>query len=418
MPKLSDETHTLIPGVAVLYRRSRSAAWQVRYKANGKWLRSSTKQRDLKLARNAGNDIVLEGKYREKVGLPTQSKRFSAVAKIAITRMQAALDHGEGRIVYTHYVGALDNYLIPYLGNHNVSSIDNALLKSFATWRAETMKHAPKASTINTHNAALNRVFDVALELGYMNTAQLPLLINKARDSDRRPDFTLDEYKRLFRFMRGWIARARTSKSKQMRELLRDYVLILANTGMRHGTESNGLKWKHVSEFDDNDRRYLALWVNGKTGGRELVARHSCVTYLKRIHARSEDLKHLTWEQLLAEGRDEYVFRLADGTKTSSLGQTFEAMLDEAKLLKDRRTEQNRTLYSLRHTYATFNLVKADVDIYTLATQMGTSVLMIEKHYSHLMPRQRARDLAGRLNVRPSEKAAKAAVVATTTKVD
>jgi integrase len=41
-------------------------------------------------------------------------------------------------------------------------------------------------------------------------------------------------------------------------------------------------------------------------------------------------------------------------------------------------------LYSLRHAYATYALLYDRVPIHTLARQMGTSVLMIEKHYSHL----------------------------------
>ncbi|MFM7659239.1 MAG: integrase, partial [Betaproteobacteria bacterium] len=43
-----------------------------------------------------------------------------------------------------------------------------------------------------------------------------------------------------------------------------------------------------------------------------------------------------------------------------------------------------RTLYSLRHTYATLALVSGDVDIHTLSRQMGTSVAMLERHYSKL----------------------------------
>ena len=289
---------------------------------------------------------------------------------------------------------------MPYLGNHGIANVDAALLRKFAVWRAEQMKHEPRSSTINTHNAALSRVFDVALELGYINNTQLPVLQNKPRDSDRRPDFTLMEYRQLYRVMRSWVKQGKSGKSRDMRMLLRDYVLILANTGMRHGTESQGLKWKHVSEFVDHQRRYLAMWVDGKTGGRELIARYNCVTYLKRIHARADDLKHLTWDQLLTAGRDEFVFRLPDGTQSKSLHQTFEVLLTDAGLLVDRRTEQNRTLYSLRHTYATMSLIHARVDIHTLAKQMGTSILMIERHYSHLKPRQRAEQLAGGLGVR------------------
>ena len=46
------------------------------------------------------------------------------------------------------------------------------------------------------------------------------------------------------------------------------------------------------------------------------------------------------------------------------------------------------------------SLIHAHVDIHTLAKQMGTSILMIEKHYSHLKPRQRAEQLAGGLRVK------------------
>ncbi len=40
---------------------------------------------------------------------------------------------------------------------------------------------------------------------------------------------------------------------------------------------------------------------------------------------------------------------------------------------------QQRTLYSLRHTYATMELL-AGTDIHTVPRQMGTSVLMLERH--------------------------------------
>ncbi len=400
MPRLNPDTIKIMDGVAVLFRRNRSAAWQVRYKANGKWLRTTTQQMLLADARRAAEDIVLEARFKQRHGMPVVTKRFASVAATAIARMNAALAAGGGKTVYAHYIGALNNYLVPYFGNHGVASVDAGLLRKFAVWRTDQMKHEPRSSTVNTHNAALSRVFDVAVELGYMNKAQLPVLQNKPRDSDRRPDFTLVEYRHLYRFMRSWVKQGKSGKSRNMRMLLRDYVLILANTGMRHGTESQGLKWKHVSEFVDHDRRYLAMWVDGKTGGRELIARHNCVTYLKRIHARADDLKHLTWDQLLTAGRDEFVFRLPDGTQSKSLHQTFEVLLTDAGLLVDRRTEQNRTLYSLRHTYATMSLIHARVDIHTLAKQMGTSILMIERHYSHLKPRQRAEQLAGGLRVR------------------
>jgi hypothetical protein len=58
--------------------------------------------------------------------------------------------------------------------------------------------------------------------------------------------------------------------------------------------------------------------------------------------------------------------------------------LIEHNLLIDTVTGKRRVLYSLRHTYATIALQIDKVEIHTLAVQMGTSVGMIEQHYSHL----------------------------------
>ena len=90
------------------------------------------------------------------------------------------------------------------------------------------------------------------------------------------------------------------------------------------------------------------------------------------------------------------VFALPDGTETRNLRQTFNELLKKADLLEDPRTGKNRTLYSLRHMYATLQLTYTkSINIHLLAVQMGTSVSMIEKHYSHLIARLRGSDLAG-----------------------
>jgi len=58
--------------------------------------------------------------------------------------------------------------------------------------------------------------------------------------------------------------------------------------------------------------------------------------------------------------------------------------LRDSGLNKDKQVKEKRTLYSLCHTYAHFAMQQDRMSIDTLAKQMGTSVGMIEKHYSHL----------------------------------
>ena len=410
MPELSAKSVTILDGKVVLTMRPRSSVWQARFRIADKWLRVSTKQADLEKAKVSADAMYLRARFRNEEGLPVISKRFSQVAALAKQKMQAQLDAGEGKSVFKDYIIAINNYLVPFFGAHNVTNIDYVLMKEFAAWRKTKMGHEPKASSISTHNSALNRIFDEAMEHGYMTKSQVPVLKNKGVESARRPAFEFDEYRQLYRFMRTWVKAGRDGKSRHMRELLRDYVLILANTGMRHGTESYALKWKHISYFEEKGklkadevtgkresvtRKYLLMHVDGKTGPRELVARNNVTAYLKRIHSRTDDIKGIPFDELIKKGVNKEVFRLPDGSKTQTLAQTFEILLKDAELLVDRKTEQNRTLYSLRHTYATMALVQAGMSIHTLAVQMGTSVQMIEKHYSHLTPRMRAYELSG-----------------------
>ena len=155
--------------------------------------------------------------------------------------------------------------------------------------------------------------------------------------------------------------------------------------------------------FEEGVPSHLETSVSGKTGRRDIICRSGTVDFLKRIHARSADIRHIPFEQLLKQRLDLPVFCLPDGTVPNNLHQTFRAFLTEAGLITCPRTGQNRTLYSLRHTYATFALLNDGMDIYALAVQMGTSIGMIERHYSHRTLRLKKDMLTGKRFVPESE---------------
>ena len=137
----------------------------------------------------AARELYLEYRIRQKHGLPVISKRFADVAAYCVADMQKQLDAGLGKKSYRDYIIVLNRYLIPYFGDKFVTSIDYEELQRFAKWRADKMRREPMASTLNTHNSALNRVFDEAVVHGYMNRSHVPVLINKGRDSTRRLTF-------------------------------------------------------------------------------------------------------------------------------------------------------------------------------------------------------------------------------------
>ena len=51
---------------------------------------------------------------------------------------------------------------------------------------------------------------------------------------------------------------------------------------------------------------------------------------------------------------------------------------------------ERRSLYSLRHTYATFQL-RSGVDVYNLAENMDTGIENIQDHYGHVKGADRAK---------------------------
>ncbi|OJI95024.1 site-specific recombinase XerD [Planktotalea frisia] len=396
MRQLREDTHLILDGEVRVYQRERSKRWQASFNIDGHTIRISTGKRDLAEAKEYARDTFLEYKFRHKNDLPIVTKKFSDVAKLAIADMHKQLDAGLGRKVFADYIVCIERYLIPFFGAQFVTTIDYEKVQQFYEWRREKMGREPKASTLNTHNSAMNRVFEEAVARGFLAHKNVPLLVNKGEKSERRPDFTREEYATLIRKMPSWITKGKTGKPTDMRHLMRDYVLIMANTGMRHGTEALNLQWKHVTLFEEKDLQYLEMSVSGKTGRRDIICRSGTINYLKRIHERSEDIRHIQFEDLLKQRVDLPVFRLPDGTVSKNIHQTFRKFLTDTELITCPRTGQNRTLYSLRHTYATFALLNDGMDIHALAVQMGTSIGMIERHYSHLTPRLKKDMLTGK----------------------
>tara|TARA_B100001093_G_scaffold70565_1_gene61068 strand:+ start:360 stop:650 length:291 start_codon:yes stop_codon:yes gene_type:complete len=82
------------------------------------------------------------------------------------------------------------------------------------------MGREPKASTLNTLNFAINRIFYTSVARGFMNKTHVPMLIKNGRDGERRPDFTQEEYTSMIRKLPHWINKIQHSESVHMRYML------------------------------------------------------------------------------------------------------------------------------------------------------------------------------------------------------
>ncbi|MGJ8589153.1 MAG: hypothetical protein ACSHXW_13440 [Yoonia sp.] len=247
-----------------LDKRQGSENWYARLTLdNGKRIVRSTKTDDLAEARERAIELYYETQARIKNKLPAQTRKFKHVATYAMKRMQNDLDGGAGKQAYKDYVSALRRWLIPYFGDTDIAKIDLAALTAFDAWRTEQNKKPFSQSGINNHNAALNRVFDEAELHGWLVKSLRPTLLNKGTKSESRGSFTDAEYSKIYTALRTWHKKTKNEKAAATREVLRNYVLFLANTGVRHGTEALGLRWRNIEWQDSGGERYLVVNVDG-----------------------------------------------------------------------------------------------------------------------------------------------------------
>lgn len=389
----ADKVIKVIDGKATLYKRPRSTQWQVRFKLNNnKWHCQSTNTTDIEQAKSNAMYIYQTVQIKTEAGLSPITKTFKQIAKDELANMAQAMSNGIGKRTYRDYTFAINKYLIPFFGNYAIENITAQMVRDFEGWRIAMMGKIPMASTKRNHASAYIRVIALAKERGIIgSTRVVPMLDSKGEKSIARPAFTDGELEVLITFVPSWIDTSYTPRTRLMRVLCGAYIEFLVNTGIRHGTEALPLRWKHLQWHWIGEKKYLRIWVSGKTGPRYLIAKNEVLEVLERL-MRWQDLSYATLDALIEAKLDKLIFRLTTGEQISNIENIFRNLMKHSGLMYD-SGGQRRTLYSLRHTYATRALAKG-VDIHTLARQMGTSVLMIEKHYSKITPMLSAEKLA------------------------
>jgi len=383
-------------GEVAVYLRTQSQHWQCSYRLKDiGWVRRTTGTSNLEVAIERACDWYDEARYRLRAGLAPEIKRIGDIARETVRELETEMAAGRGKRVYVDYCSVIERYIIPYFKNRYITTITAHDTAEFEAWRNEKLGRTPAASTLLTFAAAWQRLQTTAINRGWISEhTPIPrLTVSGGAKSQSRPAFTAEEIADLREFMVTWVDGATRGRATEMRVLLRDYVELLILTGVRHGTEAMRIRWRHCDWYVDADgQRYLRIWVSGKTGERRLIAKHAAVSVLERRAAKDALCKDMTLDEVFAADIDALIFRFADNKQPYHFNAAFERLLTAADLLRD-GVGQKRTLYSLRHTYATLEL-RAGTDIHTLAKQMGTSVLMLERFYSKLNATMAAAKLA------------------------
>lgn len=400
-PRVSALTYTqphilhLRDGEVVLYRRGDSPVWQCRFKLqDGSWLRLSTKQASVELAVAFATNRYDETRYRQRLGLAHTAQTFAQIAAATLAELREQIALKARKSSFDDYFVCIERYFVPYFGERRLEELTHTDIYEFEQWRNRQLGRMPASSTLKNFASAWSRLRQTAINKGWISEqVAVPKLTTRGEKTKPRAAFDRTEIDRLLAYMVKWSAEGRLATEREIRPLLRDYAEILLYTGMRHGTEAMGLCWNNIEWHTHEGQRYLRMWVNGKTGGRWLIAKHKAIDALTRLQQRQPHLAAQSFDSLLSGGCKELLFKTTTGYQPRRLDGTFRRLLRDCGL-EVGAEGQKRSLYCLRHTYATLELLTNAIDIHTLAKQMGNSVAMIERHYSKLTASLAAERLA------------------------
>lgn len=376
------EQHTIFDGRIHVYKRDDSRYWQCSAYLKDRNFRTSTREDSLAKAKDFAEDWYLELRGKYKRGELKEEKTFDEAADKFLAEYPVITEGLRNAGYVKGHEIRLKVYLRPFFGKKGLSHINAGTLQEYRIWRKDkAMKKwekAPARNTIHQEIVTLRQVLKTALRHQWL--AHLPDLSEPYKTKGKlghRAWFSPQEYKDLYE-KTGERAEKPLKKSyKWEAEQLHDYVLFMANTGLRPD-EASHLEFRDVAIVDDDDTNetILEIEVRGKRGVGYCKSTNGAVFPFTRLSNRERLIPDPENPGQMKMGKP----RPTDKVFPSGHRDMLNNILDDLKLKTDRQGNR-RTAYSLRHTYICLRLMEG-ADIYQIAKNCRTSVEMIEKHYA------------------------------------
>ena len=409
------------PKKLVIYQLAASPFWWVRYYADGKILRRSTKETDKRRALAFAKDFYDEVNYKQRQGYVLNSRAgFEQCANAVIEQQDAKVQRKEmSAMMQQNDKYRLQKEVLPYFRDYDLKNIDYFVIEGFINKLGKDKLTPP---TISNYVGLVRKILSYAQRKGYIQAVpQIP----KVKKVDApRGWFTPRQYYQLWKCagalvgevweVRKWtnakgeeetfVCERQTEKPKRATVLskkiaaskllrrvhmtadLYNLIVFMKNSFIRP-TDIKWMQHKHV-EAISGEHTYLRLSLpTSKKHDKPIVTMEKAVAVYERQRAM-----HYNEDKKLNRARpDDYVFlpeysdKEKRGNALTCLQRQFGVVLLKTGLEKGARGEE-RTLYSLRHTCIMYRLLYGDgVDLLTLARNARTSPEMIDRFYaSHL----------------------------------
>jgi integrase len=262
------------------------------------------------------------------------------------------------------------------------------------TTTTKNVAKVPSKKTLQMDQTALNQIFNDARERGRLQQVFKMKPPQDSRPHQRRPHFEPSEHQSMTAYLRSYrdvIGHFKDDRvnawHKLQRTQLYHFVIFMLNSGLRVG-EAREMRWRDIS-FDvaeeKSDELICVVGVRKQTKtsqNRDVQTQPNANKTLKEWREKSpfNGMNDLVWFGQQKAGDKPKPF--------TNLNKSFQVFLSrvpvegaEHGLLYNKEGEK-RSLYSLRHTYATVRRAHG-VGWEDLALNMGCKREQLEKHYDH-----------------------------------
>jgi len=398
-------SHEILGGLVQVYKRG-GRFWHCSASLNNRQYRITTKEEGLPQAKQFAEDWFLELRGKARAGILKHEKTFAEAAALFLKEYEAITEGQRSKKWVEGHGIRLRLHLLPFFGKLGLSEVTPGKVQEYRVHRMTTPtpakapvepapkgkrpppprrpSKAPARSTLHDEIVTLRQVLKTAIRhnwLSYLHDFSPPY--RTQGKIVHRPWFSPDEYKQLYTATRQY---AHDSKGKPYRwnaEQVHDYVLFMANTGLRPD-EAKNLQHRDVTIAKDHTTgdRILEIEVRGKRGVGYCKSMPSAVLPYERLLKRAKPVTASERTEAKRNGT-ELKPRYPQPTDHVFPGdhkKLFNGVLTRAGL-KVSRDGHSRVAYSLRHTYICMRLMEG-ADIYQIAKNCRTSVEMIEKFYA------------------------------------
>jgi integrase len=440
----------ILPGsnqkIRIYWRAASSCYWAETRRAGAKD-RWSTKQKSYSRALLvAATDIGKRGKSKKS---SATNDSFRSVARRVIENLSADSAYlssrsepasgGPRRTKRTahDYILALERWFIPHFGPIRMKDIGPVQIAEFETWRLGEFERAhsrrPSKSVLSNHAAAAKLVWLQAQREELVPWGLVPPISRSGRAAVVGQPFLPDEVREIRLRIERLLEHYSKNNPITFEILLHLDLLICLTlaTGLRPGSEARSITWGGFHYIETDGGPVMHVQINHGKRGNRIPAVDA--DWLPAINAPLlnfiDDEKSIVLPlSSTHELTSQPIFLRTDGkiTRQDVLDKIFARILRPEpwnlewivsprtrsdlryhphQLTQSQRTggqatqPTTRTIYSLRHTYATEQINRRNRPRPDqLAFQMGTSTSMIELHYGKVYRARLSHKIATPMN--------------------